>query len=298
MTKPNCLRILAPALVLLGSTAAFGAVAVDVNRSTGRSTASTAVSTPVFSTGAGNELLLAFLATDGPASGATTVTSIAGGGLTWVLAVRANAQAGTSEVWRAFATSPLTNVTVTATLSRSVAASITVLSFTGADATGTNGSGAIGATASRSASTGAPSASVITTRDNSWVFGVGSDWDGATARTLAAGQTMIFEYLASVGDTYWVQRLSAPTPTAGTTATIADTAPTTHRFNLGIVEVFPAQTGGPAPLTVALTEPAAGSTVAGTATVSASASDGASSVAGVQFKLDGMNLGGEDTSAP
>ncbi len=49
--------------------------------------------------------------------------------------------------------------------------------------------------------------------------------------------------------------------------------------------------------TVSLTAPTAGQTVTGTVTVSATASD-ASGVAGVQFKLDGANLGAEDTTSP
>lgn len=51
-----------------------------------------------------------------------------------------------------------------------------------------------------------------------------------------------------------------------------------------------------APPTVSITSPTGG-TVAGAVTVSASASDN-TGVAGVQFKLDGSNLGAEDTSAP
>ena len=49
--------------------------------------------------------------------------------------------------------------------------------------------------------------------------------------------------------------------------------------------------------TVALTAPTAGATVSGTITVSATASDNFR-VAGVQFKLDGSNLGTEVTVAP
>jgi hypothetical protein len=52
------------------------------------------------------------------------------------------------------------------------------------------------------------------------------------------------------------------------------------------------------PPTVALTAPANGATVSGSAvTVSANASDNIG-VVGVQFKLDGVNLGAEDTAAP
>ena len=51
------------------------------------------------------------------------------------------------------------------------------------------------------------------------------------------------------------------------------------------------------PPTVAVSAPAAGATVSGTTPVSANASDNVG-VAGVQFTLDGANLGAEDTSAP
>ena len=49
--------------------------------------------------------------------------------------------------------------------------------------------------------------------------------------------------------------------------------------------------------TVAITGPGGGATVSGTAQVTASASDNIG-VVGVQFKLNGTNLGGEDTAAP
>ena len=51
------------------------------------------------------------------------------------------------------------------------------------------------------------------------------------------------------------------------------------------------------PPTVALTAPLTGTTVSGTVTVSASATDNVG-VAGVQFKLDGTNLGAEVTAPP
>src|SRR5258708_1325816 len=52
-------------------------------------------------------------------------------------------------------------------------------------------------------------------------------------------------------------------------------------------------------LIVTVTSPTSGATVSGTVPVSASVSIvGALTVAGVQFKLDGANLGGEDTSSP
>src|SRR6266403_704323 len=60
-----------------------------------------------------------------------------------------------------------------------------------------------------------------------------------------------------------------------------------------------AQFGGGLIVTVTITSPASGSTVSGTVSVTASVSGiGALTVAGVQFKLDGNNLGAEDTTAP
>jgi len=73
---------------------------------------------------------------------------------------------------------------------------------------------------------------------------------------------------------------------AGNLATSADVTFTTA-----------APLGDTTPPTVSITAPADGATVAGTVTVSASATDNVG-VVGVQFKLDGVNLGAEITKAP
>ena len=75
--------------------------------------------------------------------------------------------------------------------------------------------------------------------------------------------------------THNVTALAAATTYTATYAAVADTTP-------------------PA---VSVTAPANGSTVSGAVTLQATASD-AGGVAGVQFKLDGANLGVEDTSSP
>jgi len=62
--------------------------------------------------------------------------------------------------------------------------------------------------------------------------------------------------------------------------------------------ITPEQSSGDTtPPTVSVTAPAAGSTVSGTTTVAATASDDVG-VASVQFKVDGANLGPADTAAP
>src|SRR6185295_14398555 len=73
---------------------------------------------------------------------------------------------------------------------------------------------------------------------------VGTDYDNPIARTLGTGQTIVHQYLATIGDTYWVQRRTIATPLAGTSVTINDTAPTTDRYNLSICEILAAPAGG------------------------------------------------------
>jgi hypothetical protein len=226
-----------PANFNLTNSTVATAIVIDVTKSTDRGTAATTIASPSFATASSNELLLAFISTDDPGSGTNiSVSGVAGGGLTWVLVQKTNVQRGTSEIWRAFAPSPLSGVTVTATMTKSVAASITVMSFTGVNTTGTNGSGAIGALGTGNATAGAPTASLVTTKSNSLVVGVGNDFDNAISRTPGANQIVVHQYLSTLGDTYWVQRLTTLSP-VGTAVTINDTAPTTDRYNLSICEI-------------------------------------------------------------
>jgi len=279
--------------------ATTGSLAIDATSSQDASSKASTVVTPAFSTSSGNELLLAFVAADYLAGANTTVTAVSGGSRTWTLVKRTNVQSGTAEIWRAFASNPLSNVAVTATLSQSVLSSITVVSFTGVDTSGSNGSGAIGATGGANASSGAPRATLTTTRNNSWVFGIGNDYDNAISRTLGSGQTLVHQHLTSSGDTYWVQRETATTPASGSSVMINDTAPTGDRYNLSIVEVLPSQSGeGGTPPTVSITSPTGGAIVSGSTTLSADASSSGSTITGVQFLLDQSNLGAEVTSAP
>ncbi len=217
-------------------------LAIDKTASADSSGLMTSVTSPAFSTSSTNELLLAMVSTNGLSSG-VTVTSVSGGNLTWSLVRRTNAQQGTAEIWRAFSAGTLSNVTVRANLSQiATASTITVVTFRGVDTSGTGGSGAIGATGGASASSGAQSASLTTTRNNSWVLGVGTDSQRATGRTVGSNQTMVHQYVSSsVALTGWAQRQNSTTPTSGTVVTINDTAPTADRYDLTLCEVLPAQ---------------------------------------------------------
>jgi len=214
--------------------------AIDVTVWADQATALPTITSPAFTTTAPNELLLAFVATDYDTGTNTSVTSITGGGLTWTLVARANAQPGTSEIWRALAPAPLSAVTVTAAMSQPVSAMLTVVTIVNVDTTG-DGSGAIGAVATASRSGSTPSATVVTTRNNSLVFGVANDYDHAASRTVGAGQTMVHQFLSPVGDTYWLQRQLNPTALAGTSVMINDTAPSGDRSNLAVCEIRPPQ---------------------------------------------------------
>jgi hypothetical protein len=133
------------------------------------------------------------------------------------------------------APSVISNQKITATrVSGSYQGAITVAAFIGAD------TGLSGATNSGSAASGVPSVSLVTTRAGSWVWGVGEDWDKATARTIEPSQTIVDQFLSPSGDTFWTQRQTSPTPAAGTSVTINDTGPNTDRWDLAIVEVLPA----------------------------------------------------------
>ena len=230
-------------LVVVATTPAWGSLAVDAVKSTARSSSATTIATPTFTTTSGNELLLAFVATDAKSAG-ITVTGVTGAGLTWTLVRRTNAQLGTAEIWRAFAPAALSNVAVTASLSQSVPASITVVTFIGADSTGPTVQGQSETPREQTPRPGAPSASLVTTRNGSWVFGVGNDWDHAASRIAGSGQTVLQQYLATIDDTYWVQQQNSSTLLSGTQVFINDTSPTNDRYNLSIVEILPAATSG------------------------------------------------------
>ncbi|NEN05937.1 DUF1929 domain-containing protein [Diaminobutyricibacter tongyongensis] len=217
------------------SSGTYRTITVDKIATAHQGTNTSTIAAAGVTTTGSNELLLAFISSDGPsAGGSAAISSVSGGGLTWTLRQRSNAQAGTAEIWQAVAPAPLTNVTVTATqASGTWQSSMSVVGLLNADASS-------GATVAASGATGAPAASLTTTRAGSWVWGVGTDWTAARTHTAGAGQTIVDQYLPPAGDTYWLQRQTAQTPGSGTSVTINDTAPTTDQWDLALIEIRPA----------------------------------------------------------
>ncbi|HYY69003.1 MAG TPA: hypothetical protein VE734_04675, partial [Terriglobales bacterium] len=80
-------RALGLLLIFAAGIPAWSAIAIDQIKSTDKSASVSSITSPSFSTTAGNELLLAFISTDGQSSG-ITVTGVTGAGLTWVLVKR------------------------------------------------------------------------------------------------------------------------------------------------------------------------------------------------------------------
>jgi beta-lactam-binding protein with PASTA domain len=246
----------AVALVVSSGPAATATPAVDrviFSEGLGKRT------TAAFSTTTASEMLVAFAASDGPAAPNSQSLTIAGAGLTWTRVQRAATQFGVAEIWTARASAVLTNVTVSSTQSSTgVHQSLTVIAFTGV--------GGVGASSAGGASTGAPAASLTTTAAGSVVYAVGNDWDRAVARTLAAGQTKVHEFVdTAVGDTFWVEAAAGTIPAAGASVTLGATAPTSDQWNLAIVELTPGAAPVPVnvPNVVGLTQAAAQAAITG-----------------------------------
>jgi hypothetical protein len=189
------------------------------------------VTTQAFHTAAAGETLLAFVGSDGPAQANDQGVTVSGGGLTWTLVKRAHAQYGDAEIWQATANSVLPSVTVTSTQTHTgYDQSLTVIAMEGTDG--------VGASASASGASGAPTLSLTTTEPSSLVFAVSSDWTSATAPTLPAGWVRLRQWLdTKSGDAFWSQYTNVPVQSAGTQITVGDTAPTTDRWNLAAVEL-------------------------------------------------------------
>jgi hypothetical protein len=187
--------------------------------------------TAAFSTTASGDVLVAFVASDGPAAQNGQTVTVSGAGLTWTRVKRQALSFGDAEIWTATASSILTNVTVSSTQSSAgVHQLLAVIAF--------KGSSGVGAASANSGANIAASTSLATTSPNSLVYAVGNDWDSATPRTLAPGQTKVREdAVAAVGDTFWVQATSAPIVATGTGVGMATTAPTLDQWNMAAVEI-------------------------------------------------------------
>jgi hypothetical protein len=185
-----------------------------------------------------NTLVVAFISAGAPATGTnTTVTSITNqNGLTWNLAKRSNTERGTSEIWWAFSAAANGGPRVEAFLSSAQAATMQVVTFTGA---ANSLVGAASTAVNAAAGVSLPSASLVTTRANSLVFAIGNDPDAQRTLTAGANQTIVNQFRSGT-NTLWSQRANGAIALAGTSVTInASYTPTTtlDRWNLALIEI-------------------------------------------------------------
>jgi beta-lactam-binding protein with PASTA domain len=216
--------------LIVSSGQPSGSPQIDVSLSVDSTTFQ--VSTPPFSTTSPNELLVAFVASDGPPGQPETMT-VSGAGLTWRLVQRANGSAGTAEVWTANAPGPLVNAVVTSKAGATVNVfhqSLTLMAFSGA---------AMGQVAFGSGSRNQPALALEATAGFSLVFAVGFDADKAASRTLPAGQATLREWLDKDANcTFWIQDVVNPMM-SGDIALITFGAPTRDAWNMVAVEIVP-----------------------------------------------------------
>jgi hypothetical protein len=184
--------------------------------------------------------LVAFISADGPQAvgAAGQSVTVSGAGLAWSLVARANQQWGDAEIWTADAPAGLTAATITSTLSQHRAGTdyihlLRVVAFTGVSGIGASN-------VASGQTTAIASVGLVAQAAGSVVYAVGEDWTAAVTRTFPAGQVQDVQVLGADGDTFWVQRSSAPLAAAGAltfTATSAAQAAPGDRWNFAIVEL-------------------------------------------------------------
>ena len=241
-------------------TASSSKLAVDQVVSADQKKPASKITSPNVKTSSANELVLAFVSTNGQQQ----ISKVSGAGLTWTLASRPKGAVGTAEVWQAYATTKIHDA-VTATLavpkqewqcegphgwegfdrdrngercvsraeSKDSDGSITVATFTGA-------AKKVGATSQASGRTGAPAVTLTTTAAASLIWAAGLDAQHPASVTPVTGQTLVHQFRDTrMQDTSWVQHTQA-VAVKGTTVKIADTSPSKDTWELAAVEIVPA----------------------------------------------------------
>jgi hypothetical protein len=169
----------------------------------GQGAADTLTSPPIRTPTA--QLLIALLSSDGAAGSAPSFRRVSGCGLRWTRGGGRERPRRGSEVWQARVRRTLDGCTITGTPGLRVVLGRDHrrrLPRRPRDWCGRQQRRRLGEPP-RSPTAGA----------NSLVAAAGNDWDTAAERTVPAGQQLLAQYLAVVGDTFWAQALVAPRAT-------------------------------------------------------------------------------------
>lgn len=218
---------------VVGLRAAVTSANIDIEVAIVKTAAGTAtVVSDAFATGVANSGVLVMAQTDAITTSTLAISTTTGLTFTLVGSKVDSAGSGMVYVWRAIATSTISG-TVTVTLSTGTANyQLDVYTFRNVDTTTF-----VGASTPLNGGPSAPSASVTTTVNNSWVWGAMFNSTG-TPGTPTAGQTKIAStvFTAMIAEN---QRQTAKTSTSGTSVAISDSAPTTSFWALLVFELLP-----------------------------------------------------------
>lgn len=155
--------------------------------------------------------------------------------LTWTKQVDASGvNTGIAEIWTApFADGGLITVTATRHSGDRTAAVLYAL---------TNAEGTLGGASNTETFGSAPSATVVTTRENSIIFGVTSDWNGVdgSSRTLRDGATETFYYRPDGGITSYIYYKQCTTEASHT---LGVSSPTGQIAATAILEIRSSESG-------------------------------------------------------
>lgn len=214
-----------------------------------------------------NTLFVVLIASDsgqGPRRGGPPldgkVENVAGGGLAWTRRAEAHLSTtgapGIAEIWTAFSREPVDPFTVTVTRNDDQGGltycdnysggsgpdiangMVYVQAITGADPDNPVGATAIAGFGRYAGQMGTAFITLTTTRPDSLVEAVGTDWSEPTPRTLPAGQVMLHESKNMPnGDDYWVQGFPSTISTAGP-VTLSVLDPTDDNINLAVIEIL------------------------------------------------------------
>ncbi len=173
---------------------------------------------PKLTTRKPGELLVAFVAVNGPSPGTQSVTAVTGGGLTWTLVQRDSSTSGSSEIWQAYAAKKLRSTRVAAHLTApGYTVTMTVAGFSGARPR-------VGAAAHQSGAQSAPRVTLTPQASGSAVWAVGRVIGSRYDPRPVLGQSIVHDKtFTSPKAGYWTQRIAEPS-TVGTDLTVGDRA--------------------------------------------------------------------------
>jgi RHS repeat-associated protein len=168
-------------------------------------------------------------------NGTGQTATVSGGGLTWTLLERANAQPGDTEIWTARAPAALANAVISASFAQQANAGfLNVYAFTNA--------AGIGAHGAASGSGTQPAVTLANLTAGSIVRATGSNATSSAQPSPYSGYVSHITQDTTNGAAYWTQQESAVTATTGGQIIEGDSAPTGQQWNFAAFEVIPGPT--------------------------------------------------------